>query len=108
MPSLLPSAASPCQADCLQDFWQEGAWQGESASAFFNKDWSLNPHGKEYERLVLNEWWTRAEGRTDARGAYAARGFHGDYETTVKAPDGRTRTVRAKLPRQGAAVTVAL
>jgi GH35 family endo-1,4-beta-xylanase len=36
----------------LQDFWQPGAWQYEGASAFFNKDWSLNPHGKVYEDLV--------------------------------------------------------
>jgi hypothetical protein len=44
----------------LQDFWQPAAWQYEAASAFFNKDWSINPHGKAYEDLVLNKWWTRA------------------------------------------------
>jgi hypothetical protein len=92
----------------LQDFWQPGAWQYEGASCFFNKDWSMNPHGKEYERLVLGEWWTRAAGKTDAKGAYRTRGFHGDYEITVTAPGGRTKTVKAKLPNEGAAVTVTL
>jgi GH35 family endo-1,4-beta-xylanase len=52
----------------LQDFWQEGAWQYEGASAFFNKDWSMNPHGREYERLVLGDWWTRAKGSTNTTG----------------------------------------
>jgi hypothetical protein len=43
----------------LQDFWQPAAWQYEGASGMFNKDWSINPHGKAYEDLVLNKWWTR-------------------------------------------------
>jgi GH35 family endo-1,4-beta-xylanase len=92
----------------LQDFWQPGAWQYEGASAFFNADWSMNPHGREYERLVLKDWWTRARGGTDAKGTYRTRAFHGDYEITVSAPDGWTRTIRAKLPKQGATVRVIL
>jgi hypothetical protein len=92
----------------LQDFWQPGAWQYEGASAFFNKDWSMNPHGKEYERLVLGEWWTRAKGSSDRTGAYVAHGFHGDYRVTVTAPDGRTRTVAARLPQGGATVKLSL
>ncbi|MBV9866677.1 MAG: endo-1,4-beta-xylanase [Abitibacteriaceae bacterium] len=43
------------RAIILQDFWQPGAWQYEGASAFFNKDWSINLHGKAYEDLVLNQ-----------------------------------------------------
>jgi hypothetical protein len=92
----------------LQDFYQPAAWQFEGASAFFNKDWSMNPHGREYERLVLNEWWTRAKGSTDRAGAYRARAFHGDYEITVTIPGGRTKTVKATLPRAGATVRVVL
>ena len=47
----------------MQDFWQPAAWQEKAASAFFNEDWSLNPHGKAYEDLVLRDWWTREEGK---------------------------------------------
>ena len=52
------------RAIILQDFWQPGAWQYEGASAFFNADWSANPHEKVYEDLVLHQWWTRASGKT--------------------------------------------
>jgi hypothetical protein len=92
----------------LQDFWQPAAWQYEGASAFFNADWSMNPHGREYERLVLNDWWTRAKGGTDAKGVYRTRATHGDYEVTVTAPDGRRKTVKTKVPKTGASVTVTL
>jgi hypothetical protein len=92
----------------LQDFWQPGAWQYEGASCFFNADWSLNPHGKEYERLVLHDWRTQASGKADPKGGYAVRGFRGDYRVTVTGPDGRTRTVTARLPKAGATVRVSL
>jgi hypothetical protein len=92
----------------LQDFWQPGAWQYEGASAFFNKDWSLNPHGKAYENLVLNRWWTRTKGTTDGAGTYRTRGFLGTYRVTVTAPNGRTRTATVRLPRSGATVRLAL
>jgi hypothetical protein len=51
----------------------------------------MNPHGREYERLVLNQWWTRAKGNTDTKGAYRTRAFHGDYDITVTTPGGRQR-----------------
>jgi hypothetical protein len=92
----------------LQDFYQPAAWQFEGASAFFNKDWSMNPHGKEYERLVLGNWWTRAKGSTNAVGAYKTRAFHGSYDVTVTGPDGGSKTVKATLLKGGAAVRVVL
>jgi hypothetical protein len=92
----------------LQDFWQPGAWQHEGASAFFNKDWSLNPHGREYERLVLNRWRTRAAGKTGHAGSYKTRGFMGEYTVTVTAPGRRPVTVPLTLKPAGSTATVIL
>ena len=91
----------------LQDFWQPGAWQYEGASAFFNADWSMNPHGQQYMDLVLNKWWTRINGTTGQRGDYATRGFLGNYEITVT-KGGKTKTVQTMLPKAGQAVKVVL
>lgn len=91
----------------LQDFWQPAAWQFEGASGMFNQDWSINPHGKAYEDLVLNQWWTRTGGKSNARGAYSTRAFLGDYEITVTA-NGQTKTVKAQLPKAGQTLKVAL
>ena len=95
------------RAVLLQDFWQPGAWQYEGASAFFNADWSANPHEKAYEDLVLHQWWTNAEGKTGTSGAYSVRGFLGDYNVTVTA-GGMTKTVHTALARTGQEVKVTL
>jgi hypothetical protein len=71
----------------------------------FNKDWSINPHGKAYEDLVLNKWWTRATGKSNGKGEYSLRGFKGDYEITVTA-NGKTVTVPARVGDKASVVTV--
>jgi hypothetical protein len=49
--------------------------------------------------LLQHEWRTRVRGATDGRGEFTWRGFHGVYELTVTAPDGRTqRAERAFTP----------
>jgi GH35 family endo-1,4-beta-xylanase len=89
----------------LQDFWQPAAWQYEAASAMFNKDWSINPHSKAYEDLVLNQWWTRANGKANLKGEYSTRAFKGDYQISVTA-NGKTITVPAKVGDKASVVTV--
>lgn len=91
----------------LQDFWQPGAWQAEGASAFFNADWSLNPHGKAYEDLVLGQWRTRAQATSDAAGRAVVRGHLGTYRVTVRV-GGRTVQRTVTLARPGGAVEVRL
>ena len=91
----------------LQDFWQPAAWQFEAASCFFNKDWSMNLHGKAYEELVLKQWWTRQDGRTGATGDFATRGFLGEYEVIVTA-GGKNKTVQTKLTKSGVTLKVQL
>lgn len=86
-------------------FWDGAHWH--SQAPLFHKDWTLKPAGKAYEDLVLREWWTNADGATDASGAYQVRGFLGDYEVTVKAGS-RSKTVPAKLTKDGLKLSVVL
>jgi hypothetical protein len=69
----------------LQDFWQPACWQYEGASAFWNADWSLNPHGHQFIDLVHGKWWTREKGVSDSSGIFQCRGFLGTYEITIAA-----------------------
>jgi GH35 family endo-1,4-beta-xylanase len=86
-------------------FWDGAHWHKKAP--VFTEDWTEKPSGKAFEQLVLHDWWTNLEGRTDARGAYQARGFLGDYEVT--ATDGsKTRVVQAKLTQAGLTVPVTL
>jgi len=86
-------------------FWDQDHWKQNSP--MYRKDWSLKPAGQAYKDLVLGQWRTNVQGRTDESGAYATRGFLGDYEVTVKAA-GKQKTVRAALNSGGGQVDVAL
>ncbi|MBC8009182.1 MAG: endo-1,4-beta-xylanase [Burkholderiales bacterium] len=81
-------------------FWAGAHWKPEAA--LWAKDWSLRPNGQAWIDLVTKEWWTNADGRTGPDGAYATRGFYGDYEITVTHA-GTSRVERLKL-QPGAAV----
>ena len=48
-----------------------------------------------------------AEGRTDGKGKYLVRGFHGAYEITVNS-NGIFETVNATLAKEGSEIQVAL
>lgn len=69
------------------------------------RDWSVKPNGEAYQDLMFKKWWTNADGKTGAQGAFAARGSVGEYEIEVNA-GGKTKTVRANLPRDRARVEV--
>ena len=68
-------------------FWEGRHWRPEGA--LWRKDWSIKPNGREYVRLVTDEWVTRGEGRASADGRLAFRGFYGTYRFTA---GGRTFT----------------
>lgn len=86
-------------------FWDGAHWQHHAP--IFNTDWTEKPSGKVYEDLVLHDWWTNADGTTDAAGSYALRGFLGDYEVTVT-KGSKTVTLPAKLDKQGLTLKVVL
>ena len=86
-------------------FWEGRHWQPNGA--YFRKDWSVKPAGRVWIDLVMNKWWTRVSGETDATGAYHPRGFLGDYEITVT-HGGKSKTLRTTLKKNSAPVEVVL
>jgi hypothetical protein len=63
-----------------------GFWAGAHPfpnSALWSSDWQTTPAGDAYLDLVYKQWWTQAEGYTDAEGTFSVQGFTGSYEITV-------------------------
>lgn len=70
-----------------------GFWEGANwirPSSIYNKDWSPRPAAKAYQNLVFNDWWTKAEGKTDKKGIFSLPAYYGKYKVTV---DGQTKEV---------------
>lgn len=86
-------------------FWDGAHWHKNAP--LYRKDWSLKPAGAAYRELVLETFRTKASGRTDASGGYAARAFFGSYEVEVKS-GGKTKLARLELTADSPAVTVQL
>jgi GH35 family endo-1,4-beta-xylanase len=80
------------QVECilLWGFWAKRHWLGPDA-ALVDKNWELNPAGQRLRKLLLEEWRTNIEARTDGEGRIRFRGFHGDYLFAVTGADGETR-----------------
>ncbi|MGE5489033.1 MAG: endo-1,4-beta-xylanase [bacterium] len=93
------------KAFLMWGFWEGAHWK--PSGAMIRRDWSVKPNGEVYKDLVFKRWWTNTDGKTGTQGTFATRGFLGDYEIEVKA-GGRTKTVRASLPREGANVECVL
>ena len=83
------------QAITWWDFSDDHAWQG-AAAGWIRKDMTPKPVYDRMMKLIKGQWWTKAEGRTNAQGEFPCRAFYGDYRVAVKLPDGRivTREVR--------------
>lgn len=111
------------QADYLRDFYtaafshpaisgitMQGFWEGRHkapTAALWRKDWSIKPSGQVFLELTHKQWWTDVQGTTDERGAYATRGFLGDYEITVVPPAGGTlQTTTVRLTRSSPTLVV--
>ena len=86
-------------------FWEGRHWRPNGAMV--RKDWSLKPNGEAWIDLVQKQWTTAAQGRSGPDGAFKVRGYLGDYEITALSA-GKSKTVKASLPKEGAAVKVAL
>ena len=86
-------------------FWDGNHWRSDAP--VYRRDWTLKPSGRAYLDLVRGEWWTDERGETDADGAFAVRGFLGDYEIRVRA-DGREAVRSATLGPGGAVAVVPL
>jgi GH35 family endo-1,4-beta-xylanase len=86
-------------------FWDGSHWKNNAP--LYAKDWSEKPAGRAYRELVLGRWRSAASGRTDEKGAFATRGFHGEYEITVTIGT-RKKAVRAVLAPTGSSSVVIL
>jgi GH35 family endo-1,4-beta-xylanase len=88
-------------------FWEGAHWRAGEGGAMFRRDWSKRPAQEAYEKLVLNEWMTNAQFQTGIDGAITTRGFLGDYDVTITT-NGKSKTVKMKLPKDGARLQIAL
>jgi len=93
------------KAFVMWGFWEGSHWRPRGA--MMRRDWSLKPNGEVYKDLVFKRWWTNADGKTGAQGTFATRGFQGEYEIEVKS-GGKSKTVRATLPKEGTRVECVL
>ena len=78
-------------------FWEGAHWR--PPAAMFRDDWSERPAARAYRDLVLNQWRTHAEGKTDAKGGLSLRGFQGEYSISVSYR-GRQTEQEFTLPAQ--------
>jgi len=86
-------------------FWEGRDWYPDAA--LYRMDWSVKPNGRVWEDLVLRQWWTNVEGRSDQRGYFKTRGYLGEYKIEV-AYKGVRKIVPAKLDRNGTSLKITL
>lgn len=84
-------------------FWEKAHWI--PSAAYYRKDWTLRPVGEVWRDLVFKQWWTNADGLTDASGIFKTRGFLGDYEIGVEI-GGAKKVAPAKLGKVGTRVEI--
>ncbi len=73
-----------------------GFWEGANwipVSSLYRRDWSPTPAAETYRDLVFRQWWTRWQGKADARGRCEVRAFFGKHRVTA---DGKERVVELK------------
>ena len=68
------------------DLCDKGSWL--KGGGMLRADLTPKPVYAALKKLIHEEWHTHAEGQTDAVGALAFRGFHGQYRVEVKTPAG--------------------
>jgi len=79
------------QALTWWDFSDQGAWQ-RAAAGFLRKDMSPKPVYDRLMALIKGEWWTKAEGKSDAQGQFTVRAYFGTHRVTVQSPGGQSVT----------------
>ncbi|WP_020575093.1 endo-1,4-beta-xylanase [Actinopolymorpha alba] len=102
----LTLAFSHPKVDAVSTFgiWEPNIWHPKAA--FYRPDWSIKPNGQAWRDLIYRQWWTNAQGTTNASGTYTTRGFLGDYLLTVTV-DGVAKQQRVSMPTNaGTTVTV--
>jgi catechol 2,3-dioxygenase-like lactoylglutathione lyase family enzyme len=62
-------------------FWENANWI--PASSMYRSDWSITPTGEAYQKLIFDEWWTKASGKANRKGLYSTSAFYGKYKITA-------------------------
>ena len=86
-------------------FWRVNHWKANAS--LWRADWTIKPVGEAWQKLVKDEWTTRAMGAADGKGQYQVRGFKGEYRITAQ-QGGRFAAAEANLNQDGDAVTLVL
>lgn len=84
-------------------FWDGAHWM--SSAPLFDANWNLKPSGQAFMDLVFDAWWTEVAGATGDAGAFATRGFLGDYAIDVT-HGGVTRSFDLSLDSGGGTLVV--
>jgi len=82
------------------DLCDRGAWL--KGGGMLRADLSPKPVYEALQRLVHEEWHTKAEGKTDRSGVFSFRGYYGLHRVTGKTPDGRQAQADFHLSKTGA------
>jgi GH35 family endo-1,4-beta-xylanase len=75
-----------------------GFWEGANwipVSSLYRRDWTPLPAAEAYRDLVFRQWWTRWQGRTDARGRCEVRAFYGQYRIQAGGKERQARLRKA-------------
>jgi len=68
------------------DFTDYSAWQ--TNGGLLRADLSPKPVYDALKNLIHNEWRTKTQGKTDKKGLFTFRGFHGKYDVSIKLSKG--------------------
>ena len=93
------------KAFVMWGFWEGTHWRPNGA--MLRRDWSPKPNAAVYKDLVFKRWWTNVDGKTGSKGAFATRGFLGEYQIDVKGA-GKSKTLNVSLPKEGLTVECVL
>ena len=80
-----------------------GFWEGANwipVSSLYRRDWSPTPAAEAYRDLVLKQWWTKWQGKTDAQGRCEVRAFFGQHRVTVGGKEMILQLKRTEPARQ--------
>lgn len=85
------------------DLCDQGSWL--PGGGMLRADMSPKPVYEQLQRLIHDEWKTRANGTTDDNGRFAFRGFLGKYRLVIQMPGGKVER-EVQLTRDGQAEIV--
>jgi len=78
-------------------FWESANWI--PVSSLYRRDWTPLPAAEAYQDLLFREWWTRWQGKTDAKGRCEVPAFFGQYRIKAGGVE-QTATLKKSVGKQ--------